>query len=576
LKQIFGMAFGMLFFLRILQSKKKRKHKKSRVRQIEKKEDKMDDDETKKPPAKATLDSSPPPPRPRPPPPSSSSSSSSLRNNENGEIESGIQLPPGAVPSSPNQGVDRVSFNKKTSSGTTGRVIRETKRQSSKNKDQNAPLQLAPASHSIAVDSVEEVDASFNVPPNMAPPGATAVTASSPRTQRGSNSKVRQKRLSKENNTTRKQSTATMNTTLPLASHGDQLSPSEEEVEVDTVDADDDEDIPRGAFSSSSSSPSSLVSRRETRRAKRHVSSKGGPPRPVETNQGVNGEEGSCRQLAEDGTDDPGNNEAVLEGPVEPIQRDEDDDDDNDNNDNNNDDVVEDDVEMAIHAFVVPDTTTRMTTKEVRRAALLRIAENAPLAEVIQEGENVKEAGHINHHGQQRRKLLLFIAVLCVIVVVVVVSLLVVNLNNRNDDSTSHRNEEPNSFPPTGTPTDATTTSTPSQNPYPTEMPTGAPTTSLIPTMTPTTSAPTSNVFAIAASLLFTNPEQDRPRDPTSPQWKALQWLAEEDEVFQNMISGANNNNNGTTTVLFTFNSTKQLVRRYALATLYFATNGES
>ena len=114
---------------------------------------------------------------------------------------------------------------------------------------------------------------------------------------------------------------------------------------------------------------------------------------------------------------------------------------------------------------------------------------------------------------------------------------------------------------------DETTTSVPSA--HPTAIPSGAPSRSVMPSMTPTTPAPTLEAFGIVANRLFDNPEQDRPRDPTSPQWKALVWLVDKDGFFDM-------NNDGQVTFSSSSSSTdRQLARRYALATLYYATNGE-
>jgi hypothetical protein len=497
--------------------------------------DKMDDDgDNDDDKAKKPIFTPPPPPY-----------SSSWRDPENGENQS-MQRMPGAVPSSPSP-QDRASLNKN--------VVRREARRSSNTKNKSAPLELAPA---LALDAVDS--ASLKVPP-MAP-GAVAASPhqSSPQGQATGayfmpDGDVRQ-RLSNENKTH-----GTTNATISSSAPNDnQISQSEEEKE-------ENDDVP-GAFASSSSPP------RETRRAKRHLGNSGkGRPWPVQKEQGMNEEEGLHHHLAEG--NDPWSHDVISGEAVEPIQRVED--------DNDNDvEEEEEDVEIAFDAFVVTNTTL---TEEERRAALLKIAENAPLVEVLQEQQQDDNAN--NHQQQRRRKshswgaVLLFLAVFCVIIIAV--PLVIVNHKNQKD---SNSKEKHNIFSQTGTPTATTAaaglvpTSTPSQKRHPTELPSGAPSTSQVPTMTPTTSAPTSDTLAIVASLIFDNPEQDRPRDPTSPQWKALQWLAEEDGVFQNLIRTDNGTASSRKLVLSnttTSNTTtKQLVRRYALATLYYATNGDS
>jgi hypothetical protein len=57
-----------------------------------------------------------------------------------------------------------------------------------------------------------------------------------------------------------------------------------------------------------------------------------------------------------------------------------------------------------------------------------------------------------------------------------------------------------------------------------------------VPSMTPTTLAPTSDAFGIMTSHFFTNPEQDSPSNPTSPQWRALKWLVGEDSFLRKIL----------------------------------------
>jgi hypothetical protein len=228
-----------------------------------------------------------------------------------------------------------------------------------------------------------------------------------------------------------------------------------------------------------------------------------------------------------------------------------------DDEENENDNSEEDDIETPLDAFVVPE---RPTTAD-RLSSLYQLSLYAPLAEVIQPNSDKTEDDVGNNENVPRRKTYLVVgAILLLLVVVsaiVTVSLTVWNSEEDEDDS---------SFVPvlsahptlvaSGAPKEASITFVPSA--YPTLTASG------VPSMAPTTPAPTSDAFGIMASRLFANLEQDRPRDRTSPQWKAIQWLVEEDGFFKNSSEPVSSSL-----------TEYQLSRRYALATLYFATNGE-
>jgi cell division septation protein DedD len=197
----------------------------------------------------------------------------------------------------------------------------------------------------------------------------------------------------------------------------------------------------------------------------------------------------------------------------------------------------------AIDAYVVQDAPT----EESRLATLNRLTRDAPLAEIVNviDAENTTSSSNRSQNSTseaQRQKLLLrggFILLL-------VLTATLVPLAGLGELSRSTRIATPlNTMVPSGVPSMAPTSGAPSMAP-----------TSGAPSMAPTTPAPTSDAFSVMASCIFTNPEEERPRDPASPQWKALMWLAYEDGY--NTTIGS------------------QLVRRYALTTLYYATNGEA
>jgi hypothetical protein len=203
--------------------------------------------------------------------------------------------------------------------------------------------------------------------------------------------------------------------------------------------------------------------------------------------------------------------------------------------------------EHALDAFVVH-------TKEERLAALSRLTKDAPLAQIVNESSASRQSQ--DHHTlEERRQKLFWLGGLTLILVLsaILVPLAVLG-------KLSGPNEAETLVSLANTPTTTITTLKPTGVPSrgPTLVPSG------VPSRAPTTPAPTSNEFSLVASLLFANPEQDRPRDPTSPQWKALTWLAEVDSFTRIGF-------NGTTTLA----SREQLVQRYVLATLYYATNGD-
>jgi hypothetical protein len=220
-----------------------------------------------------------------------------------------------------------------------------------------------------------------------------------------------------------------------------------------------------------------------------------------------------------------------------------------DNEDDNDNGDDEDDIETAYDAFVAPERHTEAD----RLAALRQLTENAPLAVVLPQNSRQEDAGNNEHGQRQRRKTLRVLVVILLVVLVVVsaITIVVVSfttiVSNKKEDI---KNEQDSSLVPSAPPS---------------RMASEAPTRSAVPSMAPTTPAPTSDAFGIMASRLFAaHPYQDRPRDSTSPQWKAILWLVDEDSLFQN--------DNKTEAASFTDH---QLSRRYALATLYYATNGE-
>jgi hypothetical protein len=194
----------------------------------------------------------------------------------------------------------------------------------------------------------------------------------------------------------------------------------------------------------------------------------------------------------------------------------------------------------AFDAFVVH-------TQEDRLAALSRLTQDAPLAQIVNESSSRQSQDHQNSE-ERRRKLFL----LGGFILILVLSAILVPLAGLGKLSGSQEAETVVSL--TSNPTTLKPSGVPSRGP--TSAPSG------VPSRAPTTPAPTSSEFSFVTSLLFANPEEDRPRDPTSPQWKALAWLAEVD-VFTSTVFNSN------------LASRDQLLRRYALATLYYATNGD-
>jgi hypothetical protein len=196
----------------------------------------------------------------------------------------------------------------------------------------------------------------------------------------------------------------------------------------------------------------------------------------------------------------------------------------------------------AIDAFVVQDAPT----EESRLAALNRLTRDAPLAEIVNviDAEETTSSSNRSRNPsleEQRQKLLIRGGLIFLfLMTATLVSLAGLGKLSKSTSTPSLLE----TMVPSGVPSVAPTSGAPSMAP-----------TTPAPSMAPTTPAPTSDAFSVMASRIFTNPGEERPRDPTSPQWKALMWLAYED--------GYN--------TTFSY----QLVQRYALATLYYATNGE-
>jgi hypothetical protein len=196
-----------------------------------------------------------------------------------------------------------------------------------------------------------------------------------------------------------------------------------------------------------------------------------------------------------------------------------------------------------IDAYVVQG----VPTEESRLARLSRLAQDAPLAEIV----NVMDIENANksstnrslssHYSEDQRRTMLMRGGI-ILLLVLTATLVSLNAMGRLSKSTSTPSLLETNVP-TGVLSMAPTTRVPSM-----ALTSGAP------SMAPTTPEPTSDRFSIMASRIFTNPEEERPRDPSSPQWKALMWLAYEDDYNTTIID--------------------QLVRRYALATLYYVTNG--
>jgi hypothetical protein len=197
-----------------------------------------------------------------------------------------------------------------------------------------------------------------------------------------------------------------------------------------------------------------------------------------------------------------------------------------------------DDFETPSDAFVVPERPIGVD----RMAALQQLTENAPLAIVIQHNSHKEEAGN-NEVGGRRGKMFrvrgAMLLVLLVVSVIVAAALTKWNHEEKEQEDSSVI-----------------------LSAYPSQLASEDPPLSAVPSMAPTTSAPTSDAFGIMASRLFANPEQDGPRDTTSPQWKAIVWLVEEDGFYFNTTEPA-------------LSMDHQLSRRYALATFYYSTTGE-
>jgi hypothetical protein len=196
----------------------------------------------------------------------------------------------------------------------------------------------------------------------------------------------------------------------------------------------------------------------------------------------------------------------------------------------------------AIDAYVVQDAPT----EESRLAALNRLTRDAPLAEIVNvvDAENATSSSNrsrasLDSEAQRQKLLLRGGYILLLVLTATLVSLAGLGKLSRSTSipyllDTMVPSGVPSIAPISGAPSMASTSGAPS--------------------MAPTTPAPTSDAFRVMASRIFTDPEEERPRDPASPQWQALMWLAYEDGY--NTTIGS------------------QLVQRYALATLYYATNG--
>jgi hypothetical protein len=196
----------------------------------------------------------------------------------------------------------------------------------------------------------------------------------------------------------------------------------------------------------------------------------------------------------------------------------------------------------AFDAYVVKDAPT----EESRLAALNRLTRDAPLAEIVNviDAENATSSSNRSEASlfpEEQRQKLLFRGGFILLLVLTATLISLAGLGRLSKSTSIPSLLE--TMDPSGVPSMAPTSGAPSMAP-----------TTPAPSMAPTTPAPTSDAFSIMASRIFTNPEEERPRDPASPQWQALMWLAYEDEY--------------NTTISY------QLVRRYALATLYYATNG--
>jgi hypothetical protein len=199
--------------------------------------------------------------------------------------------------------------------------------------------------------------------------------------------------------------------------------------------------------------------------------------------------------------------------------------------------------QMLLMPFVVQDAPT----EESRLAALNQITRDAPLAEIVNvvDADNATSSSNrsrasLDSEAQQQKLLLRGGFILLLVLTATLVPLAGLGELSRS----THIPTPLNTMVPSGVPSMAPTSGAPSMAP-----------TSGAPSMAPTTPARTPYVFSTMASRIFTNPEEERPRDPTSPQWKALMWLAYKDG-YNTTISS-------------------QLVRRYALTTLRYATNGE-
>jgi hypothetical protein len=174
--------------------------------------------------------------------------------------------------------------------------------------------------------------------------------------------------------------------------------------------------------------------------------------------------------------------------------------------------------------------------------------------------------------GLSRNCFFLVATVLLLIIVgfILGVTIPLLTSNNKNSPSIDSVVTPTQSPAPTKAPIKAPTqspTQSPSQSPAPTKAPTAAPTASPTqsqsPTQSPTQSpAPTTCTrLDCLAEILLQNEVSDAAalQDDSSPQFRALRWLANEDTAVLDLDS--------TPAVI--------LVERYVLAMLYFATRGE-
>ena len=208
--------------------------------------------------------------------------------------------------------------------------------------------------------------------------------------------------------------------------------------------------------------------------------------------------------------------------------------------------------EIGIDAYVVTKSDN-----ETPEDALRRIAENAPVVEgVVLAEEKEEEEPNTKDSGCFTRKLVTTaIFILLVLLAVLILALALPWSQSKKDEVGLDIKNKTAS--PTETMIIATQKPSLLATPFPTQNAESFQP-STYQTQSPTTTAPTTDAFQWAAMLVYGGDIDRIPTNPSSPQWRALHWLAEVDQSFAYI------------------QNVHRLRRRHALVTFYFATGGET